>query len=466
MFCEVTTGIGGDVEDVIDAKTADVEEAVTAPAVDTGVSLRVDPRRAELYDELHNRPSPLVDSPCLVTHMAVVVNEKEREQEGQFLAELCQRFSINPPSPGVSCFYQNFGGFELRWERHLEFSTYTLIRARKEDCLFEDSALKVVPRDWLERIPGQLITAIHVSMIGAPQALNEEQLCDAFEGQRVCGSQVAHGRAEILTSFRIHSDGFSRCVIRDRGLSAYQAGRLLQRVLEIETYRLMALLGLPTARELAPRLRQLEEFLAKLNQRIAAKGSVKDDGEMLSALTNLAAQAEKIRSDTNYRFGATNAYYDLVTSRLEQLNEQQLPGLQTWQEFVQRRLGPGIKTCNAIQQRLEDLSRRVAHTSGLLRTRVDLSIASQNSNLLSSLDRRSSLQLRLQQTVEGLSVAAIAYYVMGLLNYIFVAAIDLGLPINKTIAMGASVPIVVLLIWASVHGLVRTILKGKEEPKE
>ncbi len=448
--------VGASTDDV--ELTEHVEELA---AVSSCVTFAVDGQRAELYEELHNRPSPLVDTPCWVSHMAVRLTESERDAEYKHLEALCHRFSINPPSPDSSCYYQNFGGFELRWEKHLEFSTFTFIAPQSAEALFVDSALRFIPRDWLQDMPGRLIAAVHVSVIKGGQSLPASVTSEAFEGMRLSGSVVASGKAEILTSFRIHSDGFSRFVIRDEALNSYQAGRLIQRVLEIETYRLMALLGLPIARDLAPKVTEMEETLARINQRISAQGSFSDDQEMLEALTKVAAQVEKYRSDTNYRFGATNAYFDLVGSRLQQLKEEQVAGRQTLQEFLGRRLGPGISTCNAIRQRMEDLSRRVAQTSSLLRTRVELNIATQNQKLLESLDRRSGLQLRLQQAVEAFSVIAIAHYLMGLLGYVYTGLIEQGVPMNKPLALGISVPIVLIVVWVGVRGLLRTMIPSK-----
>jgi uncharacterized membrane-anchored protein len=452
--------------ETLDVSTAEISTEDTPQVSATAVTLTVDGRRAELYEELHNRPSPLVDTPCVVSHMAIRLSEQERLLEHAHLEALCHRFSINPPAADSSCYYQNFGGFELRWEKHLEFSTYTFIAPQPAPGLFNDSALRFIPRDWLTAMPGQLIVAVHLAVIKDDQPVGEDALAEAFEGMRLSGSVVAKGKAEIQTSFRIHSDGFSRFVIRDRALNAYQAGRLIQRVLEIETYRLMALLGLPIARELAPKVTEMEETLARINQRIATQGDFSDDQEMLESLTKVAAQVEKYRSDTNYRFGATNAYFDLVSSRLQQLREEQVAGRQTLQEFLDRRLGPGISTCNAIRQRMEDLSRRVAQTSSLLRTRVELNIATQNQRLLESLDHRSGLQLRLQQAVEGFSVAAITYYLVGLLSYVYSALIEQGVKLDKTLTVGISVPIVLVMVWLGTRGLMHAMLPKKEQQSE
>ena len=428
----------------------------------SGILLEVHPSRAELYEELHNRPSPLVKTPCCVTHIALLVSREQRADEYQHLVQLCQRFSINPPAEGASCFYQNFGGFELRWESHMEFSTYTFICSASDPESFitkpyTGRALQYVPRDWLQKLPGQSMAAVHLAMAESSESINQDHLDNAFEQMRLSGSQVAGNKAEVFTSFRIHSDGFSRALIIDKGLNSYQAGRLMQRVLEIETYRIMALLSLPIARKLSPRVQKMEEKLAKINNSIASLKENIDDNGMLVELSELAAKIEQYRSDTNYRFGATVAYYDIVNARLRQLHEKEMSGYQTLQEFIGRRLGPGIKTCAAVKERMESLSLRIAQTSSLLRTRVELSIEAQNQALLTSMNHRSGMQLRLQQTVEGLSVAAIAYYLMGLLEYIYDAIEHQGIHIDKTTALGLSVPFAVLITWAAMRKMMRSV---------
>jgi uncharacterized membrane-anchored protein len=129
------------------------------------------------------------------------------------------------------------------------------------------------------------------------------------------------------------------------------------------------------------------------------------------------------------------------------LREEQVDGYQTIGEFLDRRLGPAMRTCASVSERLADLSRRATRAANLLRTRVDFALERQNQNLLHSMDRRAKLQLRLQQTVEGLSVAAITYYVVGLVNYAAKALKDAGLPVNPTLATGVSIPIIVALLW-------------------
>lgn len=427
------------------------------------LKLPVYEHRNSLYEELHTRPSPIVSSPCFVSHLALVRSQGDVQREYELILNLCQRFSVNPPSQDASCFYQNFGGFELRWERHTEFSSFTFIRPDDGQAEVEgqEFALSFIPKDWLNQLPGELVVAVHMRVIN--EALSESLQSTFFEGQRPVGSKLANGKGSAMTSFRLHSDGFGRFLVHNMGLNEEQTGRMIQRLLELETYRLMALMGLPVARSLNSDVSAMESKLAELNQQIAGIQTEESEKELLQELSKIAAKIEQYRSDTNYRFAATNAYYALVGKRLDKVHEQHISGMQTMREFLERRLTPGIRTCNSLRDRLEDLSRRIHRTTSLLRTRVEVNIESQNQRLLLSMDRRSGLQLRLQQTVEGLSVVAIGYYLLSLLVYVFAGLEEWGQPINKTIAAGVAMPVVLILVYIMVRRHIKSLEKqGKK----
>ena len=423
---------------------------ISAPAV----SLRVHSLRSSLYEELHNRPSPIIDGACQITHFTVMLGDA-RDEVIEHVKDLCRRYSVPVPNEGSSCLYLDFGGFELRWERHLEFANFTFIS--KGAAPFSDDALAFIPKDWLAAMPGELVVAVNLEVTQA--APEEADLHRWFEGQRVAGSEVADAKALVWTAFKLHSDGFGRIVVCNRQLNSYQCGRLIQRLCELETYRLTSLLALPVARDMGPELARIEDALATLNQSISDIDADRDERELLQELSQLAAEVERHRSDTNFRFSASVAYHDLVRDRLIQLRESPLDGMQSMQEFLERRLTPGIKTCNSVRDRLEDLSRRIHRTTSLLRTRVDLSIQEQNQHLLSSMNRRSQLQLRLQQTVEGLSVVAIGYYLLALLEIVFAGIREAGFPLNVTLAKGIALPVVLGVVWLGVHSVRTQITK-------
>ena len=115
---------------------------------------------------------------------------------------------------------------------------------------------------------------------------------------------------------------------------------MAQRLLELETYRMMALRGLPVAKELAPVLTQSEAQLADITARL--EGHSASDQELLDTLVTLAARVERATATHVYRFAATRAYADLVEQRIAELREQPIPGTQTIGEFMQRRLSQAM----------------------------------------------------------------------------------------------------------------------------
>ena len=412
------------------------------------LSLNVHPMRSVLYEELHNRPSPVIEGSCQVAHFTVKLNDNRQELHAH-VVELCRRYSVPAPDPDSSCLYQDFGGFELRWERHLEFANFTFIVATEEP--FATDALAFIPKDWLAPMPGELVVAVNLSLVN--DTPDEKQLYDWFEGQRVSGASVASGQALVWTAFRLHSDGFGRIVAVNKGLNPYQTGRLVQRLFELETYRLMSLLALPVARKMGNELTRVETSLAQLIQNISELENQFEDRDLLKSLSQLAADVERYRSDTNFRFAAAKAYHDLVRDRLDQLKEEPLDGVQSLREFLERRLTPGIKTCNSVRDQLEDLSRRIHRTTSLLRTRVDLSIQEQNQRLLTSMNKRSELQLRLQQTVEGLSVVVICYYILALVGIGADGLKAFGLQVDPYMLKGIALPVIVVVVFVAIHRL-------------
>jgi uncharacterized membrane-anchored protein len=91
---------------------------------------------------------------------------------------------------------------------------------------------------------------------------------------------------------------------------------------------------------------------------------------------------------------------------------------------------------------------------------VEIARERQNQALLGSMDRRARLQLRLQQAVEGLSVAAISYYVAGLIGYLAKAVSALGVPLDADLAVGLALPIVLGALILSLRRMRRRLHGG------
>lgn len=403
------------------------------------------PQRNLLNDEVHARPPEALVPPLRVSYLALFNDKSQRESEARPIHELAKRFGHEPPKAGANHFSGDLGAFRVKWERHTEFTRYKFIAQGVVEDPFVDSAIKAVPADWIADLPGQLIVAAHTALVRVePNPTDVEELAAKFfAGNPLVGSIIADGGAMAVTDFRIHADGFSRLLVQDRNLLPRQAGRSVQRLLEIDTYRILALLALPVARDLTPILSQCERELSEIASSMVGAGEA-DDPKLLDRMTRLQAEIESRHSDNYNRFGAAVAYYDLVQRRIDELRETRVSGLQTFREFTERRLAPAMNTCRAVAARQEALSKRVAQTMQLLSTRVDITRERQNQNVLEQMNRRARMQLRLQQTVEGLSVAAITYYVVGLVAYLAKGVRALGRDINPDVWTGISIPFVVV----------------------
>lgn len=348
----------------------------------------------------------------------------------------------------------------LRWESHTEFSRYTIVAPDEDGKPFGTPALAALPKDWLASLSGRIIVAANAAFVrsfdtsdsaaGSADIDYEAVSHRFFDGNSLVGATIADQAGTALTDFRIDAEGFSRFLVLDQSLTPRQAGRTLQRLLEIETYRMLALLALPAARELLPFLALSEQELARTTMALA-RAREEDEEILFAQVTRLEAETESRSAGSHYRFSAAAAYYELVQQRIRELRERRIAGLQTFNEFTERRLAPAMNTCRAAASRLQSLSERVSRANQLLATRIDLSHERQNRALLETMNRRAEAQLRLQLTVEGLSVAAVTYYIVGLVGYAVKGLKSLGWLLNPDVMVGISIPIVALIVALGIR---------------
>jgi uncharacterized membrane-anchored protein len=411
------------------------------------------PLRSELNNEVHARPSESLSAPVRLSYLALASPSEAREEEWQHVLALAETYGVDVGAHRANHFSADFGAFSLRWERHGEFTRYTFWAGGVGDP-FASPALGLVPDKWVDAIPGRVLVASHGGIVNHAGYAGGVDAAAAtwFDGNVLVGSSVGDDAAIALTDFRVRADGFSRFVILDRKLTPRQAGRTVQRLLEIDTYRMMALLTLPIARELAPIIQQAESELSRCMTRLE-QAQQPDESALLDSLTQLGARIERWDAEHSYRFSASAAYYELVQRRIGELREVRIPGLQTFGEFIERRLAPAMNTCQTIARRQDSLADRIARANQLLTTRVDISVERQNQALLETMNRRAKAQFKLQQTVEGLSVAAITYYVVGLIGYGAKALHARGLDVDYEWIEGVSIPIVLTLIVAGTYFL-------------
>jgi uncharacterized membrane-anchored protein len=426
--------------------------------------------RIPLAAEVHSRPSLRLHGPESLTHLAVFSGgERNAEhthhafQHG-LLAALCGHFGVAGPHLDARYFFHDFGAFRLQWEAHTEFATYTFAEQRSAAPelaqAFDQVPLRHVPDKWLHGLEGTVMAATHVALQACDATLAEMR--QLFGANLLVGSD-SQALARIWTDFAIAPDGFGRVVVQDLGMQYQQAGRLVQRVLEIETYRMMALLGLPHAQQASPVLNAIETELARLSAGMTdstdalSPDAPDDERDLLHKITALAARMEKLALENSYRFSASRAYYRLVLARISELRETRIPGVPTIGEFMDRRLAPAMNTCESMALRQEALAGRIARTNDLLRTRVGIVQEQQNRRILESLNTRAAQQLRLQQAVEGLSVVAISYYSIGLVGYAGKALKAAGAPVNPDLVTGIMIPLLIGAVWLGLRRMHRKV---------
>jgi uncharacterized membrane-anchored protein len=404
--------------------------------------------RAQALGEIHSRPYALVASPRVIFQLAFLT-EGGSSVDHAVLAELSRSRGISPPGRDSSHHALSWGQGTLRWERHTEFSTYFWDAPIPESFGAE---VPVHPFGDSFSPPGTLISGIRLEI--RPDTEETRAAISTFDPTSLCYSEVKNGQAAILTDFRQDGDGLTRILVIDRGMNEAGRGALVQRLLDIETYRTLAMIGLPLAQSLSPDIRRIEDGLTGITNAMKQHARDKADA-LLSEITRLAAELEANAAVSLYRFGASRAYYGIVQERIRTLAETAVPGYETLGFFLERRLAPAMRTCQSVEERQANLSRKLARATALLRSWIDVELEQLNTSLLNSMDRRAKLQLRLQQTVEGLSVAAISYYVVGLFGYVAKAASGLGLSVKPETLTGLSVPFVIIGMWLMVRSIRR-----------
>lgn len=423
------------------------------------------PLRERLIHDLHARPFITLAAPLTLLHLAMVHGDGDLGDARDRLAAICRQHGVDLPDGAGNHVSVLIGDTRLKWEHHAEFTTWTLWRTRAHGAPFAARVGDALEVSWLlEALPGELLTAVRMEVLGADDApIGDDRLAAIFDPASLCGSSIGEDATRVWSDFRADADGCLRFLVHERAGDARQLGRRLQRLLEMETYRCMAMLGLPLAQATAPTLSQAERRLQKVTQQLEILADLDAEKALLAELMKLAAESEERVADTAYRFSASRAYFDIVGARLRSLPEATLGELPTLSGFIARRLAPAMATCESTRQRQDALAARITRAANLLRTRVDLALESQNRDLLASMERRARTQLRLQQTVEGLSVAAITYYVVGLVGYLAKALRTAGIPLSAELATGFAVPVVALAVWCGLRRFRRRI-EREERP--
>jgi len=412
------------------------------------------PLRYAIANELHARPFPSISAPSSAAYLATKMAEnaagRDRNLDRAHLIELLDRFGSQHPKPGATHYFGQIGKHLLRWECHTEFVTYTIFGEGLSERPFDAHTFGIFPSDWLATLPGVRLTSalIRIEVATSDDGI-AEKASDWFVEESLAISRVLDDGLVIAGDFRIDPSGhmhfgiFARPDAGDRRI-----GRVVQYLCEVETYKAMSMLALYRANELSAEMGSIDKALTTILSDMV--GPINKPDVMLQSLLEVSAELENIMAQSSFRFGATEAYESIIEQRIIALREQRFEALQTFAEFMTRRFDPAMRTVKSTQTRLIRMSDRAQRASDLLRTRVDVERSAQNQELLTSMDRRADLQLRLQRTVEGLSVVAITYYAVNLVLYV-VSPLEQSFGISKAVMGSLATPLVLLGVWWMVQ---------------
>jgi uncharacterized membrane-anchored protein len=428
--------------------------------IEGGAQLKPHPLRAAVLGEVHARPFTPLQTPRRILHFAFDTAGAAAATDRSALADFCNRRGLEPLKPGAKHHRLALGGATLRWEQHSEFTTYTWELPSPADAPFHPAASSLAaPMAGLPQ-PGPVLVALDLHLLADGEStIAIDRL---FDRASLVVAENTEGDARFATDFQVDAGGFVRILVIDRGMSPERAGALVQRIIELETYRTLALLGLPEAQRLSPSINRIEKRLAEVTDEMRRTEKLVDNHRLLDELMELAAELEAGAAASLFRFGASRAYNEIVHLRLQTIGERKVAHFPTWSSFLARRMAPAMRTCATTEARQAELSEKLARAANLLRTRVDVELEQQNRDLLESMNARTRLQLRLQTTVEGLSVAAVSYYVVGLFGYLMKGLRDRGIPVDETLASALFVPVAVLVIWWVVRRIRKKHIAGAE----
>ena len=420
-------------------------------------------------DELHARPYIKLSNNLKVFHFAYLIKENDDKKSWTYLDNFLGKINFqNLPKEASKYWVAEGKDLIIRYECHTEFISLTLIYPNKienknknKPKLFDENFLRLLPTDFLKKFPGEHFLSSWIEMVPSKHIFKPIDIERFFYHDNFAGSNVAEDGANVFMSFKSDrtnflGSGFRRVFIQNKNLRTRRTGRLLQRLVELETYQVLSLLGLPQVRQESLNLINLEKQITEITKSVSRttkknldKKSITypDYQKDLNELSYVVAKIEEIDSSTNYRLSATAAYYKLVEQRITDLREDRLESFQTNNEFLSRRLQPAIRTSEAFSRRLESLATRAQRADNLVRTQIEMGVQIQNKDLLESMELRARAQLRLQETVESLSIVAITYYIVGLLSTLVDPISFDNFLISKAVFLALCVPIILVLIW-------------------
>lgn len=409
------------------------------------------PYRSAVMDEVHARPVEIVPPTCRLRRLVVVMPARPGAMTDVFkrFEAICAERGFALPAGSTRQHSFDTGARHVTWEFHTEFVTVTWRSALDDQYNWPDDL-------GLEALSdGLLIGAMRVDVIA--DSTIPDRLVPGFNLASLCLADIESGNGQVATDFVPDADQFTRFELASGNLTELRRSIICRRLLEVETYRTMALLGLPLARSASPELRVIENELTALMEGLSEAVTLPAVQAALTQLHALLVRSGQMTERLDYRFAASHAYGDVLRMRLAGLRESGTTRGSTLTHYIGNRVDPGLATCRAMEKRLNVVSGKIERAIAMLDVRIGVDMQVQNAAVLDRIAATARSQFLLQRTVEGLSTIAISYYLLGIVSYAMAGPLG-WLHWDKTMTLSIAAPFVVLVVWL----MARAVRKAHE----
>lgn len=417
-------------------------------------------KKATLNAEWHARPDMRLKPSMRCTH---IVTSRETSTHTDVL-DFCTNKGTNRPIPDARHHLIDLPNCMVKWENHTEAASYTFAAAASKNGPFSEPSLSYIPSEVQNILMDNFKVGVRIEMLPEREVNSDKGFFAAqtiLKTQKIYGGWMSDQHAAVWSDFLPDTEGFIRILIADIALTEGRLSRLVHRLLDMETYRILAITALPLARKTMEKLDQIEPELDTVMETLASNPPEEKQEDLLNKITNIAARAEHLASSTAYRFAAAKAYEDIVLRRMKEVREDVLDGHLRFTVFLNKTLRPAMRTCDAAELRAQTLTARVSRAANLLNTMVDMTQNRQSHEILRSLEKQAGTQVKLQQAVEGFSIFAVSYYALGLIGYTLKAAQKTGVAISPDLISGLLAPAIVFLSWMLVRTVKRRVIPSK-----
>ena len=417
------------------------------------------PDTGDLIRKIHERPQmPLVEwlrAPAHVHYKAfrMVDPPVQRPASRDEFKSLLEAFKV---SEDMKAIHERFGyGVKVEatgdrliliWEAHTEYYSYQTWHIPSDHAGEVTFGPMTFPQYRSPVTPlGAEVCRLDILLMIKPLP-GGEVLRPQLPGPVLYGSRILDEETALVTSFTPDEHG------RERYWVSVGSGRpssshlkdIVDAIVRIETYYHMLLMQKPLFSAAIDQAYKFEQVHLKQREIISEHIGHADSLALqrwLNGLTQDLLKTTRLSSRLHFELSAAIPYDKIVHRSLTSLGERTLAPYRPMSEYVLSGITGVAEGYQQLLKRMDTLRSGFEGTISIIRARVDLMLQSQNLSLLVSVDKTTKSQAILQYTVEGLSVIVIAYYLSGLMAYIFKAFQEMGWLRSADIAAALFVPV-------------------------